>query len=80
MKQHKLEIYVDRKLREAHCLICSPNFGDAGEFARGEIKQVATLNDGQNRVRVAVYNSALPMPFIQHLARIAVDGTYDRGI
>ncbi len=71
MKNHTLEIYVDRAAREATCWRSSPAYGESHEPQPNFIQRM-TLNDGVNRVKVAVYKQPLTLDEIKTFARIAV--------
>jgi len=75
MKHHALEINVQPD-NTALCWICSPAYGEAPLLTRNPI-QLLTLNDGHNRVNVAVTGKKLGLDVIKRLARQAVERDFD---
>lgn len=75
MKHHALEIHVQPD-NTALCWICSPAYGAVSATARNPLQQL-TLNDGLNRVEVAVLNRKLPLEDIKRIARQAVARDFD---
>lgn len=71
MKNVTLEIYVDLSSNVAHCLREMPAYGDTHQPTPGHV-QCATLNDGQHRVKVAVYHRKISLDDMKRLARLAL--------
>jgi len=75
MRHHALEIHVQHD-NTALCFICSPAHGVVTTVTRNPV-QLLTLNDGDNRVAVAVTGRKLPLSDIQRIARQAVERDFD---
>lgn len=75
MKKHSLEIHVQPD-NTALCFIASPTYGDVTTLTRNPV-QILTLNDGVNRVAVAVTGRKIPLSDIQRIARQAVERDFD---
>lgn len=75
MNNHALEINV-QKDNTALCWICSPAYGEAPLLTRNPV-QVLTLNDGFNRVNVAVTGRKLSLDDIKRIARQAIERDFD---
>jgi len=75
MKFHSLEIHVQPD-NTALCFVCSPAYGNVDTTAKMSV-QLLTLNDGLNRVKVAVTGRKIPVEDITRIARIAVERTFD---
>lgn len=75
MRHHALEIHVQHD-NTALCFICSPAYGAVGTLAQNPV-QLLTLNDGNNRVAVAVMGRKLTLADIQRIARQAVARDFD---
>ena len=71
MKHHALEIYISDDSNEALCFLASPAYGEA-ILSVNNASQRLTLNDGVNRVRVAVVGGKLPIEAITRIAREAL--------
>lgn len=71
MRHHALEIYVIPEQREVTCFIASPTHGEA-ILRVNHACQRLTLNDGVNRVLVAVVGHPLSIDTIKRIAREAL--------
>lgn len=75
MKHHALEINVQPD-NTALCFIASPSYGVVGTLTQNPV-QLLTLNDGENRVVIAVTGRKLILADIQRIARQAVARDFD---
>jgi len=75
MRHHSLEIHVQPD-NTALCFICSPTYGVVTPQAKNPV-QTLTLNDGENRVEVAVLGRKIILADIQRIARQAVERDFD---
>jgi len=75
MKHHALEIHVQPD-NTALCFVASPDYGVPSLAVQNAV-QLLTLNDGANRVLVAVTGRKIGIDDVRRIARTAVERRFD---